>query len=251
MTRYEPEERRQSGVTRPYRDAAWLRHQYEALERPAHAIAADFGISGTAILAWLAKHGVPRRTTKDIRARKYWRTDQKRRPRAPKPPRPILVVREIARVPLTRGAVAIIDARDVHLVEGRNWRLFLHEGRRYAAGVFIEEDGTRRSRTMHRVILAPPDGMMTDHIDGNGLNNRRSNLCPATAEQNAWNSARPTTNKSGFKGVSWSKSRGVWRATIKHHGRQVYLGIFDDPEVAHQAYKEAAIRFRGEFARFE
>ena len=86
-----------------------------------------------------------------------------------------------------------------------------------------------------------------DHVDGDPSNNRLSNPRLATHSQNTWNTAKPVTNRSGAKGVSWSAGR--WRATIKVHGRQVHLGRFDTVAEAHTAYVEAAKHYRGTFAR--
>ena len=81
--------------------------------------------------------------------------------------------------------------------------------------------------------------------------NRRSELRKATDEQNAWNSKLSRRNTSGYKGVTWRRDVGRWVASIHSEGRLNHLGYFDDPEIAHRAYKEAAVRLRGPFARVE
>jgi hypothetical protein len=88
-----------------------------------------------------------------------------------------------------------------------------------------------------------------DHIDGNPLNNRISNLRPATDFQNTWNQRRRTNNGSGFKGVSFFKPRRTWRARITHYGKEICLGYYNTPEVAHAAYAKAADKYFGKFAR--
>ena len=90
---------------------------------------------------------------------------------------------------------------------------------------------------------------MLDHIDGNGLNNRFNNLRLATACQNRANSKVSVTNTSGAKGVSWNSQRRKWHAQICCEGRILYLGCFDELEMAANAYQDAAIKHFGEFRR--
>jgi hypothetical protein len=61
---------------------------------------------------------------------------------------------------------------------------------------------------------------------------------------------KPKTNSSGFKGVTFDKDLGKWKAQIEHHGKHEYLGVFVDPAVAHQAYCAAAKMYHGEFANY-
>lgn len=86
-----------------------------------------------------------------------------------------------------------------------------------------------------------------DHINGDGLDNRRANLRAATPMQNSANTRRPKNNTSGYKGVS-RVAKG-WRAMISINRRNVWLGVFATPEDAAAAYWKAAVATRGEFAR--
>lgn len=88
-----------------------------------------------------------------------------------------------------------------------------------------------------------------DHRDGDGSNNRWSNLRAASAQQNALNSRRAVSNTSGLKGVSWHKGAGRWSAYIVIDGRKRHLGMHDRPEDAHAAYLAAATAVHPEFAR--
>lgn len=90
-----------------------------------------------------------------------------------------------------------------------------------------------------------------DHRDNDGLNNRIDNLRPCTPQQNRYNTKKSSRNSSGFKGVSWHTGAARYRATIHADCKRIHLGYFDDPELAHAAYREAAARYHGEFARFE
>lgn len=92
-------------------------------------------------------------------------------------------------------------------------------------------------------------GEYVDHIDGSPFNNTRENLRIATNGQNRANSPMSKNNKSGYKGVR--KSRSKYEAWITVNRKPIYLGSFPTPELAHEAYKQAATKYFGEFARFE
>ena len=102
---------------------------------------------------------------------------------------------------------------------------------------------------MHRLILGCGPGEEVDHRNGNGLDNRRGNLRPATHALNQAN-VRRVRAKSGFKGVSrWVRpSPRPWRAHITVKGRMKFLGAFATPEEAARAYDAAARELFGEFA---
>ena len=105
----------------------------------------------------------------------------------------------------------------------------------------------------HRIIFLMHRGYLPeqiDHIDGNGLNNDIENLRAATRSQNGSNRGAQKNNTSGFKGVSWHKKAQKWQAQIIADRKHRYLGYFDTPEAAHEAYKAAAIKLHKEFANF-
>lgn len=169
--------------------------------------------------------------------------------------RPIRIEGDVAYVPLTKGYEAIIDSADVDLVKHWNWCAAL--SRRsdgsimavYAIRNVWNTDGTTRTILMHRLLAQTAPKMETDHIDGNGLNNRRSNLRPATVSQNQQNSRRRQGTKSGVKGVCFDRAKGKWRADIKVSGRNVFLGYFDCIENAGAAYANGSAHYHGEFGR--
>lgn len=145
------------------------------------------------------------------------------------------------------GADYMIDAEDLHLVDGRRVfakRLTPGSSTRYA---FIP--GNSRWTRLHVLIMQPPAGMDVDHRNGNGLDNRRANLRVTTHALNCANSRKRTTNTSGFKGVSFDRRRGNWRAYIVKDYKQRGLGRFSTPEAAAAAYDAAAVALFGEFAR--
>jgi hypothetical protein len=88
----------------------------------------------------------------------------------------------------------------------------------------------------------------TDHRDGDGLNNCRANLRPATNKQNQGNGRRPSHNTSGYKGVTWDRGINRWRARIAVNRRMRNLGVYNSVENAARAYDEAAREIFGEFA---
>ena len=161
-------------------------------------------------------------------------------------------------IPLTRGYETIVDAVDADLAEFRWQSLVVSKVQSvYAKRDLPREKGKHRGIYMHREILSRVLGRTlarnerVDHINGDGLDNRRCNLRLATGTQNNANSRLRRTNTTGYKGVTWSAKRKKYVAQIHFNGRGIFLGHYDTPGEAHEAYKEAAIRLFGEFARFE
>ena len=146
-------------------------------------------------------------------------------------------------IPLTRGKHAIVDAADFAALSKYKWYAQATDGGRtfYACR-------TRRGRAyaMHRQIMKPPKGMVVDHINGNGLDNRRCNLRVCTQLQNSQNSRRRRPGKSRFRGVF---PRGdKWEAKVQHNGKDNYLGLFDTEVEAAWARDAKALELAGEFA---
>ena len=102
---------------------------------------------------------------------------------------------------------------------------------------------------MHRLIMNSPTGFMVDHINHNGLDNRKKNLRIVTPQQNTWN-ARPFKDqgKSKYKGVSWEKKYKKWKANICIENKLKHIGYFDNEKEAAEAYDTAAKKHRGEYA---
>jgi Demerecviridae HNH endonuclease len=136
------------------------------------------------------------------------------------------------------------------------------KGRRHEAGAragTIEKSGYRRIRLSHRAYAAHrvawalyygewPPGFL-DHINRDRDDNRISNLRIATNSQNQANVGRCRRNTSGYKGVSYDKGLGKWRAAIRRGGPPQTIGLFGSPEDAHAAYLKKAVAYFGEFAR--
>lgn len=150
-------------------------------------------------------------------------------------------MREIA---LNNGSIALVDDADFDWLSKFNW----HQMDGYARAVKPHRKGeTKKFFFMHNLILME-EGMKTDHIDGNRLNNQRQNLRACTISQNGMNRGLAWNNKSGFKGVSWHKASRKWCAQLKVMGESKLYKTFDDIQEAAHAYNKAAIQYFGEFA---
>jgi hypothetical protein len=166
----------------------------------------------------------------------------------PKAVRPIRIEGNIAFITLTRGCEAVIDASDVSLIDKWNWCAMVKRDTCYA---YRNDHSNGRQKTirMHRVIMKAPKGVQVDHINRCGTDNRKENLRLATNAQNQRNARTRTDNKSGYKGVTLDKRTSRWRAMIRVDGVLKSLGFFDDPKIAHEAYKKASEKYHGEFGR--
>jgi len=152
-------------------------------------------------------------------------------------------------IPLTRGKFAKINLEDAPLVLRFKWRATPHDRTFYAVTTTPRRLG-HRNIYMHRLLMESSSGDRSiDHINGDGLDNRRCNLRPASPCQQLANQRRlHRDNVSGFKGVSIEKRTGKWRARIMVEGRDISLGQFDSIEAAAAAYDIAARKLSGEFA---
>jgi AP2 domain/HNH endonuclease len=150
-------------------------------------------------------------------------------------------------ISLTRGKFALVDDEDHERLSKFKW----HPCTRYAQRYVMIRAGKSIRMLMHRELLGleAGDPRHVDHVDGNGLNNQKSNLRFATRAQNAMNSKTYRSNNSGFRGVSFYKRAGKFQAHIQTNCRHKGLGLFDTAEEAARTYDSAAVRLHGEFAR--
>lgn len=167
------------------------------------------------------------------------------------------------RIELTKGKYALIDDRDLDLVSRYKWYFsggklpYAHayvktsiQRDRDCKGRFLAgEKAPRRYVSMHRLILGAKLGQSVDHVNGDGLDNRRENLRLCTQAQNMRNTRLRSNNTSGYKGVSWDKHRNYWTARIKVNGHYLYLGRFTNKEEAAKIYNEYAMKYFKDFAR--
>ncbi len=159
---------------------------------------------------------------------------QKRRNHPKEPPKTL---------ELTFGKYAIVDAEDYDRLSSYKW-CAVKERRNWYAKT-LRRNGSPLS--MHRLITREPKGLFVDHIDHNGLNNRKSNLRHCTNAENSRN-MRPYGKTSRYKGVCWHKGSKKFVAQITFKGKKIWLGYFKDEIAAAKAYDKKARELFGEFA---
>lgn len=157
-------------------------------------------------------------------------------------------------LPLTQGFVAILDDADYDRATALgSWQANL-SSKHTAYGVHRYWDWPKnKALKLHRFImgLRENDPREVDHINGNGLDNRRCNLRVVTRSQNAMNRRKKDGCSSRYKGVSYRAKRNRWAASICINGKRHFLGHFLTEEDAHAAYSEAAATHFGQYARAE
>jgi len=151
-------------------------------------------------------------------------------------------------IPLTQGKVALVDDDVFEFLNQWIWHT-QKDKNRFCAFVHIGKFPSRKAIKMHRIIMNAPNGMEVDHWDGDGLNNQRNNLRICTKAQNQHNRRKNANNTSGYKGVSFDKKSGKFRAYININGKRTNLGFFTDPIAAANTYNQAACKSHGEFAK--
>jgi hypothetical protein len=147
----------------------------------------------------------------------------------------------------TRGLInkfSIIDIDDLDkVINGFKWIAHAE-----STNTYVDQRFNGKYQQLHRFLLSAPQEKDVDHINGNTLDNRKSNLRLCTKHENQRNRRLGKNNTSGFKGVTKSRKES-WKANIYIHGRQTYLGSFSTPELAALAYDEAANKHYGDFAK--
>lgn len=161
-------------------------------------------------------------------------------------------------IDLRHGYFALVDDEDYNLVAELAWFPLKRRTRNggdcivYAAHNMprgTRRGGGRKCVLMHRVILGlRSDELLVDHLNSNGLDNRRCNLRICSHTENMRNRRLHVNNSSGYKGV-YARDSGKWIANIHVDRKQIHLGTFDSREEAAEAYDDAARKYHGEFAR--
>lgn len=151
-------------------------------------------------------------------------------------------------IPLSKGAVALVDDDDYDTLIKYRWIL---SGKGYALRYEVDNSGKRKQILMHRQILGltRDDKVEVDHRSEVRTDNRRENLRICTRSQNMMNRGPQANNTSGYKGVY--KQRKKWKAVIWFGGNRKCLGVYETPELAYQAYCRSAAILHGEFANFK
>jgi len=145
-------------------------------------------------------------------------------------------------IELTQGIIALVDDEDFEELRRHKWHA-IKKGKFWYA---VRNVGRKRI-FMHREILDAQPGQFCDHINHDGLDNRRVNLRLCTRAENQWNSrSRPGT--SHYKGVSFYRKTDKWRAQVMMAGETYHLGLFEKEEDAACSYDAAAREIFGQFA---
>lgn len=157
-------------------------------------------------------------------------------------------------VGLTQGFTALVDDEDYERVSEFKWHA--HVYRRSDGSVWnvyaqrhVIVNGQRTTQSLHRFLLNDPEGLQVDHVNGDGLDNRRENIRLCSHAENGRNRKPQSGGSSAFNGVYWHKLACKWVAQINVAGKRYSLGLFQKEEDAAKAYDAAAINLFGAFAR--
>lgn len=145
---------------------------------------------------------------------------------------------------LSQGQIALVDDEYFEYLNGFKWYALKARNTFYAARK-IWVSGKQKTILMHWEVM---NGKGIDHIDGNGLNNQKSNLRFCTQSENCMNTRKYANKSSLYKGVSFFKRDSNWRAQIMINRKEIHLGYFTSEVNAAKAYNEKAIELFGEFA---
>jgi hypothetical protein len=150
----------------------------------------------------------------------------------------------VIKIPLSGGKAILIDGQSLERIAPHKWYAVKMRNIWYA----ITHTNGCGTISMHRLIMEARPGQEIDHINGNGLDNRRINLRLVTRQQNLQNQ-KTRQHISSYKGVSWERRIKRWKARITHNYQIFYLGCFKNEKDAARAYNRAALHLFGEYAR--
>lgn len=139
----------------------------------------------------------------------------------------------------------LIDANDYNVFREYSWHASTCK-----KSTYVLSNHSKPALRLHRLLMNCPEGMVVDHINGNGLDNRRKNLRICTVAENNRNKKpeRLETNTSKYKGVYWRPERKKWIARLWHNNKKIQFGSFVKEIDAALAYNAGAKRVFGEFA---
>ena len=156
-------------------------------------------------------------------------------------------------IPLSQNKFAIVDAEDYDRLNNYKWCLTRTPHTNYAMrrtkGKRVNGKRVKRKVIMmHRFIMNAPRHLVVDHINHNGLDNRKANLRLCTRAENNRNRRLLLNKSSKYKGVSWDKQRKLFIACIRCNGKYYNLGRFKSEIKAAKAYDKKAVELFREFA---
>lgn len=153
----------------------------------------------------------------------------------------------VVEISLTKGKIAIVDAADAEMVNRHKWYAATCGSSTFYASTKVHEGGKAKHVLMHRLITGAVSGQVVDHVNGDGLDNRRTNLRITTTQGNAWNHRGQRGAKSQYRGLSFYG--GMFYVRIFVNGRNQYLGRYTDERLAARVFDFAAVKHFGEYAR--
>ena len=145
-------------------------------------------------------------------------------------------------IQLTQGKQATVDDEDYEVLTQFKW--YYKQG--YACRNLTLPTGKRCTQRMHQLVNNTRPGFLTDHINHDRLDNRRSNLRTVNSSQNMWNRSKQKSS-SKYKGVYWNTQNQRWHVQIQVDGKGIWLGYYEDEEKAGAAYRKAALHYFGEY----
>lgn len=159
-------------------------------------------------------------------------------------------------IKLTQNQVTLVDDEDYVWLCKNTW--YAHK---YPHSYYAERHGRKKVDKHNRILKMHkeiwifhnstiPTGYTIDHINNNGLDNQKENLRLATYQQNSFNRRANKNSSSKYKGISYYKNTNKWRAQIKHNGKLIHLGLFDNEIDAAKVYDKEALKLYKEYAKF-
>lgn len=154
-------------------------------------------------------------------------------------------------IPLTKGYFTKVDNDDYKKFAIIRWQVaFSNDDIKHPRVKRTDySNGIQKNIYLHREIIGAKEGEYVDHINGDGLDNRKCNLRICTLSQNSQNKNQSLNNTSGYKGVTWDKNKGKWKSQIAANNKKICIGHFKNKIDAAKAYDEKAKELHGDFAK--
>lgn len=151
------------------------------------------------------------------------------------------------KIKLTQGKYAEVDDEDFEWLSQWKWYARNNKNTWYAVRN-ICKNGKRKILYMHRVIMNCPKNKQIDHINHNGLDNRKINLRICTQSKNVMNSRKQKNTSSRYKGVNYHFILNKWRSTIQINRKYKHLGYYKDEIISAKIYDYKAKELFGEYS---